>query len=66
MQPKPDVDAYRRPSKMRIGLAAAWLIVSLGVGGAVGSAPDSVATAEVSIAVADAARDVRAARLDGP
>jgi hypothetical protein len=53
MEPKPDVDAYRRPSKMRIGLAVAWLIVSLAVGGAVGAqpAPDSVATlAEGSIA----------------
>ena len=44
MQPKPDVDAYRRPSKMRIGLAVAWLIVSLGVGGAVGRSPPPTAS----------------------
>jgi hypothetical protein len=53
MQPNLDVNDYQRPSKMRIGLAVAWLIVSLVLGGAVGAqaGPDNMATpAEVSTA----------------
>jgi hypothetical protein len=53
MQPNLDVNAYPRPSKIRIGLAVAWLIVSLVVGGAVGAqaARDNASTpAEVSTA----------------
>ena len=41
MQPNARVAARRRPSKLQVALAAAWLIASLAIGGMLGGQPGS-------------------------
>lgn len=51
MKPKPNTAAatYRRPNRLLIALAAAWMILSLAIGGAVTA--ESRAEADPSTAV---------------
>ena len=44
------VAARRRPSRLQVALAAAWLVLSLAVGGAVSarSAPDAASTIDIT------------------
>jgi hypothetical protein len=52
MQPNARVAARRRPTRIQVVLAAAWLIVSLAIGGMMGAqpGPDGPGTSTISTA----------------
>ena len=52
MQPYARLAARRRPNKLQIALAAAWLIGSLAIGGAVSAEPGPEASTTQTISTA--------------
>jgi len=55
MQPNKRAATASRPNRVLIALAAAWMILSLAIGGAVQA--DSIAQADSAPAVADSSQD---------